>query len=263
MVLAVLAAQGLALSWLGTQATALANCIAFLGLAWLSSVAMVINHNHIHTPFFRAPTLNRIFSILISVAAGLSSKFLTVAHNYNHHIVTNTEEDWCHEANAGRGPGIVRMIRYILVTWARMMKARSLKEGAPLLPRRFKEQEILEHVFIALFVVTCLVINPSAFVMIILPAWWVAAAFITLTNLIQHEGCDPESEFAHSRNLVGKLGNWLLFNAGLHTAHHNRPTAHWTELPALHQQINDKIPSGLNEPTLSGYVLRNYLLRMR
>jgi beta-carotene hydroxylase len=261
-VLGTVAVQAISLAALGRQAGIGANLLGALVLSILCSIAMVINHNHIHTPFFKSQNLNRAFSLLISVAEGLSSKFLTVAHNYNHHVYSNTEKDWCYEKNAGTGPGLVRVFRYIGVTWSRMFQARTSPD-APKTPRRFKEQEILEHLFILLFTVCSLIINPIAFVAVILPGWLVSAGFITLTNLIQHEGCDPESTYNHSRNLVGKFSNWLLFNAGYHTAHHLKPSLHWSKLPEVHRETLPQISPQLNKPSLIGFLLRQYVFRWR
>lgn len=261
-VLATVAFQTISLAALGRHAGVGANLLGALFLSVLCSIAMVINHNHIHTPFFKSQNLNRFFSLLISVAEGLSSKFLTVAHNYNHHVYSNTEKDWCYEKNAGKGPGLVRVFRYIGVTWTRMFQARTSPD-APKTPRRFKEQEILEHLFILLFTVCSLIINPIAFAVVILPGWLISAGFITLTNLIQHEECDPESTYNHSRNLVGQFSNWLLFNAGYHTAHHLKPSIHWSKLPEVHQEYLPQISPHLNEPSLVGFLLRQYVFRWR
>ena len=56
-------------------------------------------------------------------------------------------------------------------------------------------------------------------------------------NYIQHVHADPWSEHNHSRNFVGKLGNWLVFNNGLHTAHHESAGLHWSKLPEAHAKI--------------------------
>ena len=224
-------------------------------LAFFCSVCFVINHNHIHIPFFKRDGANRVFSVVISIAEGLSSRFLVVPHNLNHHVYGGKKGDWCHEENAGDGPGVYRMLRYIAVTWAVMFRDTG-KPGAPRLPARLKQQEWLEHGAIFVFTVIALVVNPLAFALAILPAWLAASGFITLTNLVQHEECDTDSEFGNYRNYVGALGNFLLFNAGFHTAHHVRPALHWSELPKLHAEIADRIPARLNEPSLLFYLLR-------
>ena len=41
--------------------------------------------------------------------------------------------------------------------------------------------------------------------------------------------------------LISIAVNPLLFNIGLHTAHHEHPRAHWSQLPALHGQLRDRL----------------------
>jgi fatty acid desaturase len=96
----------------------------------------------------------------------------------------------------------------------------------------------------------------AAFLAQVAFAWW-AMFFI---NFVQHVDCDPASPYDHSRNFTGMLGNWLTFNAGYHTAHHERPGLHWTKLAALHAQLAPRIDRRLNEPSLLAFVARVYVL---
>ena len=90
-------------------------------------------------------------------------------------------------------------------------------------------------------------------------AWWrgveiwffgfgVSAMFanwsMIFINYIQHVHADPWSEHNHSRNFVGKLGNWLVFNNGFHTAHHESAGLHWSKLPEAHAKIAHLIRPG-------------------
>jgi fatty acid desaturase len=79
-------------------------------------------------------------------------------------------------------------------------------------------------------------------------------------NYIQHVHTDPWSEHNHSRNFVGKLGNWLVFNNGFHTAHHESAGLHWSKLPEAHAKIAHLIAPELKQPSIITYCLRSYLL---
>lgn len=79
-------------------------------------------------------------------------------------------------------------------------------------------------------------------------------------NYIQHVHADPWSEHNHSRNFCSNLGNWLVFNNGYHTAHHESAGLHWSKLPAAHAKIAHLIHPDLNQPSIFGFVLRAYLL---
>jgi fatty acid desaturase len=72
--------------------------------------------------------------------------------------------------------------------------------------------------------------------------------------------CDPWSEVDHSRNFVSKFGNWLVFNAGYHAAHHDKPGLHWSLLPAAHAEIAARIDPSLNQPSIFAFCFKAYVL---
>jgi fatty acid desaturase len=97
---------------------------------------------------------------------------------------------------------------------------------------------------------------------VLVPQLWGARWFLRV-NIIQHDGCDISSEYNHSRNFGGALINWFAVNAGYHTAHHNKPGLHWSELSKSHQQeVAPKMDPSLLEPSLLGYLARTYVFRI-
>jgi fatty acid desaturase len=90
-----------------------------------------------------------------------------------------------------------------------------------------------------------------------LPALFAPWAMM-FTNYVQHVGCDPSSRDHHSRNFTDPKLNWLLFNAGYHTVHHEHPTAHWSRYAELHAQRSAAIGRGLQHGTLLGYCWHTY-----
>ena len=80
-------------------------------------------------------------------------------------------------------------------------------------------------------------------------------------NLLQHQSCDFHSEFDHSRNLTGRVLNWLLLNNGYHTAHHMFPSAHWSVLPVIHERvIAPRVHPSLSERSLWLCVWRRFIV---
>ncbi|MBU1442387.1 MAG: fatty acid desaturase [Gammaproteobacteria bacterium] len=64
----------------------------------------------------------------------------------------------------------------------------------------------------------------------------------------------------YARNFEG-LVNPLLFNIGLHTAHHEHANAHWSELAALHRdRYRSRVDPALNERGLVSYMFRVFVL---
>ena len=79
-------------------------------------------------------------------------------------------------------------------------------------------------------------------------------------NYIQHVHTDPWSEHNHSRNITGRIFNFLVFNNGLHTVHHENPGAHWSTLRELHTKIESEIDPRLNQPSFWWWVIRGYVI---
>ncbi len=67
----------------------------------------------------------------------------------------------------------------------------------------------------------------------LLPHLYAAWGIISM-NYLQHDGCDENHPYNHSRNFVGKLVNWWTFNNGYHGIHHETPGLHWSLLPEAH-----------------------------
>jgi fatty acid desaturase len=93
----------------------------------------------------------------------------------------------------------------------------------------------------------------------LIPALFATWSMIFI-NYIQHVHTDPWSEHNHSRNFVGKFGNWVVFNNGLHAAHHESAGLHWSKLPAAHAKIAHLIHPELNQHSIFHFCIKAYLL---
>ncbi|HEX3854054.1 MAG TPA: fatty acid desaturase, partial [Polyangiaceae bacterium] len=94
---------------------------------------------------------------------------------------------------------------------------------------------------------------------LLIPAFF-ALWTIMLFNYDQHVHTDPWSKHNHSRSWDGKLLNFLLFNNGLHCAHHENPGTHWSNLRADHAAIAPLIDPALIEHSLFWYWTREYFV---
>jgi fatty acid desaturase len=97
--------------------------------------------------------------------------------------------------------------------------------------------------------------------------------WLLATNYLQHAHADGRkpvrkeapgdtsgSQLNYARNFEG-LVNPLLFNIGLHTAHHENPHAHWSELTHLHRtRYRARVDPVLNEGGLVPYMVRVFVL---
>jgi fatty acid desaturase len=83
---------------------------------------------------------------------------------------------------------------------------------------------------------------------------------IMFFNYEQHVHTDPWSEHNHSRNFTGRWINFLLFNNGYHTVHHEQPGLHWSQTPAAHAKIAGGIDPELNQPNVALFIVRQFFL---
>jgi len=198
--------------------------------------ACIINHNHVHQPIFISETGNRIFSVLLSLARGHTSFGVIVAHNYNHHRYNGNGKDWISTRLAGDGRGPVRLLRYIVLATISMAKGRNGADAPQLVAEKKQQLHIQRGVLLVFIVLVGISGGWSALFFVGLP-WFLSILMLVGVNLLQHDYCDPASALNHSRNFLGRAGNWLFFNNGYHTVHHLQPELHWSLLPETHESL--------------------------
>jgi fatty acid desaturase len=102
------------------------------------------------------------------------------------------------------------------------------------------------------------VLAPRTFLTFTLPAWAIGTLFFLGVNLLQHDGCEPDSAVDHSRDFTSGFMNFFFFNGGYHTAHHLKPGMHWSRLPEAHRQRVDVVRQ---RPDLSTYSVLAFVAR--
>lgn len=220
----------------------------------------IINHNHVHTCLFQDARLNVVFELLLTLARGHSSAGVILAHNYNHHVHNGDNNDWIRPQLAGSGPGIMRLLRFIVAAVGSMARGRRLAD-VELLPPDIRRRLYQERILLWVFVPVLLLLDVKTFFLFVAIPWVLGVTLLIGVNLLQHDGCRPGSQFDHSRNFTGRTGNWFFFNNGYHTAHHMHPALHWSRLPQWHREhVAPAIDSELEQRSILRYLFNNYLL---
>ena len=234
-------------------------CVPFVVLGGvLSFSSWAIIHNHIHVRTLRSRWMNDALSMLLSLTVGHPATGLVLTHTMNHHVHVGGVADWSRPANAGRGWGGMRLLRYAFVTPVRMAQGRAAVD-APRLSAKQHRQRSRERWFVYTLAILALALRPTTFLAFTLPIWVAGTLIFLGINLLQHDACDPGSDIAHSRDFTGRFINFLFFNGGYHTMHHNRPGLHWSRLPEEHRRLVP-VREELESPSLLGHLLRAYLL---
>jgi beta-carotene hydroxylase len=231
--------------------------------------AGVFAHNQNHCPTFEG-RMNAFYAAWLSVFYGYPTFAWIPTHNLNHHKFLNRAGDatitWRYSQ---RNTWLIASTYFFVsaywqkgITDAFVRKARATN-------RRLHRQIIIQSatVVCAHVALVALAIGWRGWktgTLVYLCGFGVSAAMglwgMIFINFIQHVHCDPWSARNHSRNFVGRLENWLVFNSGLHTAHHENPGAHWSRLPALHDRIASEIHPELRQPSIIGFCVKTYLL---
>ena len=210
-----------------------------------------ILHLHIHRPFSTRPWLNLLLDLGMGFTTGMTASNWRIQHRYGHHRGIDVPYRPGREWETARYSALGALSFSTRSIWPTFWQpvAESFDKGVlcnapgPISYRwAFAEQFLF-----ALFVAALLVWRPRLVLTFLLP-WYALIYFISrYVDYLNHYGCDERSANPYERanNSLSRLFNRSCNNFGYHTAHHMRPSAHWTELPAIHARIRDRIPERL------------------
>jgi len=237
---------------------------------YLALAAGTIAHNHNHCPTFSNKRVNGWFANWISLFYGYPSFAWIPTHNLNHHRHVNREGDatitWRH---TNRNTWYVAVSYFFISAYYQKFPINEYickaKANNPKLYRQIISQYAFwaaAHVIalpvaitmhgaktgIILYVVTFLL--PSVF------GPWSMMWF----NYMQHVHADPWSKFNHSRDITGRVFNFLVFNNGLHTVHHLNAGAHWSGAYEWHRKVDKEIHPELKWRSFWWWIIRGYVI---
>jgi beta-carotene hydroxylase len=237
---------------------------------YLALCAGVMAHNHNHCPTFRSRETNRLFGIYLSFFYGYPTFAWIPTHNLNHHRFVNGPGDATITWRYSRRHSVWVALTYFFVSsYWQSEPIKAFIRNARANNRGLYRQILWQYGLWATVAVGTLATA------IALHGWrtgllvWGGATFgpavfalwtIMLFNYEQHVHADPFSEHNHSRSWTGGLTNLMLFNNGLHAAHHENPGLHWSELPRAHAALVPHIDPRLIERGFFRYLARSYLL---
>lgn len=246
-------------------------------VAWALPVSLyagfcagVLAHYHNHCPVFRGRRANAVYSVWISVFYGYPIFAWIPTHNANHHKFVNGPGDATITWRYTKKDTLAAAVVYFFVSayWqAGLIRAFIAQARAS--QRRLYRQIVTQYV--------CVIAVHAGLLALAIHLRGVRLGVLTYAcglgataamglwgmmfiNYIQHIHCDPSSRWDHSRNFVGPVANWLVFNSGYHTAHHEKPGTHWSALAELHATLAANIHPELNQPSIARYILRTYAL---
>ncbi len=238
-------------------------------LLYCSYLSGVLTHNHNHVPVFRSRRVNLAYGAWLSVFYGFPIFSWIPTHNQNHHRFHNGEGDMTATARHAPTDSLRAALTYPLASSRYQVRALAGFVSAAFRTRSARAWRISAEIAALIVAHAALLILAIAlhgsrqgalvyFFALGLPAL-LGTYWMMLTNYLQHVGCDPTSEHDHSRNFVSPFWNWLVFDNGYHTVHHEHPSQHWSRYRELHQRRERQILAELKPATILGFAARRYL----
>ena len=230
----------------------------------------VIAHNHNHCPTFASKQMNQAFAIWISLFYGYPTFAWIPTHNLNHHKFVNREGDDTITWRFTNRHNVLVAATYFFVSSYYQSKPinefiKTARAKNPTLYRQILTQYAVWGVaYLGMLGLAIALhgVRTGFYVFglsIALPAFF-ALWTIMLFNYDQHAHTDPFSDHSHSRSFTSGAVNYLLFNNGYHTVHHDAPATHWSDTPRLHSAVAEGIHPSLNVPSWWGWMFRTYVL---
>jgi fatty acid desaturase len=187
-----------------------------------------IAHSFIHHPFFSSGRLNRVFSVVSSLAL-LAPQSLYRIHHLD--LETGRTRDGSSTYRYSKQPGREESV-FAYALWG------PLRVDYPYLYRRCRKYGAIallwvEATALLAYCILLAALNWRGLICFLLPVLYLGQACALAHNYAEHHGAQPGNRRADSVSCYGYLYNKLWFNEGYHQEHHFRPQVHWTQLPAL------------------------------
>jgi fatty acid desaturase len=230
-------------------------------LCLLSFFCAVITHNTVHVPIFRSREINRWFQVALTQTYGHPVSMFVPGHNLSHHKYLQGPKDRMRTDKMRFDWNLLNQLLFSSVVGGAIFRdnldyAKAMRTRRP----RWFRQLMLETTIFILFMAALLLLNWKKFLLFVFIPHQYAVWGITGVNFVQHEGCDPDHEYNHSRNFTGRALNWFAFNNGYHGLHHLKPSMHWSLLPEQHAVlVAPHVDPRLNLPALLPYAARAYI----
>ena len=206
-------------------------------------------HQHAqgHLTIFRHGPLNALYDAILSLGTGHTTAVWELQHSLGHHLdyLDPVADVAGSERFLRRGPALIRRLVFMVAA-----DAFTIPDGYRIAARYPAKRRRLSWrltyqlaIQLALYAVLLAIDPVVALAVFVIPnvilRWlvgWVAFA--------QHDGVPATNTYDGSANDFGFLSR-LLLNVGHHTAHHEKPTLHWSLLPTRTATIMKRIPPAL------------------
>ncbi len=233
----------------------------FLIANFMAVSVAVMAHNHNHTRMWRNDLMNKLSDWWITCFYGYPVFAWIPTHNANHHKHNNRIPDYTITYRYSESNNLLTLLTYPTISgmFQQGPNRRFLRDTYRKNKQRFFYY-ISQFAVLVAFTGGALLLDwKKALLYIVIPQQF-ALFWVLIFNYVQHVHADEESETNHSRNFVGPVLNFFLFNNGYHTVHHDMPGRHWSDNKAAHEVVAHTIDPQLIEKSFAWYLLRVYVI---
>ena len=231
-------------------------------LAASAFIQLISTHNTMHSPIFRNKRLNRAWQCVLSICIGYPVSVYVPVHNLSHHLGLQTPKDVLRTTEVRHRSNLLNLVHQMAMGTVHLHLLHvvylvRLRRTRP----RWVAQVGWETLAVVVYLASiALLVGPLAMLVLV----WVPAVMGQLLMVgfgyVQHDGCDHDSEYNHSRNFLSPVFNWFICDNGFHSVHHNRPGLHWSLGKRTHER--DVVPHmhpALDEKSLVRYMWRTFV----
>ena len=204
---------------------------------WIASVAArsiapVHQHCHAHLPVFDHRIADAVYDVVLMLAAGNITPVWELQHVKGHHR-SYLGRVWDPANNLRFGGGRAR--------FTILGDAMSIVDSVRLAGRG-ERVRLACHVAIQICAAVALVFADPRLALAFFGVPWLLLRWAVFWfSYAQHDRVPMTNVYTGSVTHFGWT-NRLYLNVGHHTAHHEKPTLHWTQLPARTRHILERIP---------------------
>lgn len=227
---------------------------------YLSIAVAVITHNHNHVRIWKSNFMNTMQDWWLTVFYGFPVFAWIPTHNKNHHKMNNRIGDYTITYRFSEKNNLVTLLSYPTISGFYQQKAirNYLKELFSTKKSRFYLC-IAQYLVLVLWIAAALLLDWKKAILFVIIPQQISLFSVLIFNYVQHVHANEESRWNHSRNFTGFL-NFLLFNNGFHTIHHETAGLHWSQVPEEHKKIENLIDDSLIERSFWWFIVRNYVM---
>ena len=232
----------------------IAAVVAPIGHAWLFAIVPVSvagrvvapAHQHAqgHLEIFRHRALNALYDQILALAAGHTTAVWELQHSLGHHLqYLDARRDVAGSQRFGSGPPLARRLVFMILADALTIPdGYAIAAQFPAKRRRLRARLAGQLAAQLVVLAGLCAIDPVATLAVFMVPNVVLRWLVGWIAFAQHDGVPATQTYDGSMNHFGFISR-LLLNVGHHTAHHEKPTLHWSLLPQRTQKILHHIPA--------------------